>query len=100
LDDLGEGTQLQLVRHQGGVEANHFASMTHHDGCSNDRPRALLRVDLCKAFRFAVQDGAVHLMERLYEGGNSEPSGLGLSGGEADVGDLRICIRAPGDGQG
>ena len=73
--------------------------MTRHDGRPDDCPRALFHVDLRKAFRFAVQDGAVYLMERLYEGGNSETGGLGLGSSETNMGDLGICIRASGNSQ-
>jgi hypothetical protein len=86
------------MRHQGGVEANHLAGVTRHDDRSDDGPCAPLHVHFRSTFCFAVQDGTVHLMERLHKGGDGEAGSLGLSSGESDMGDLGIRIRAPGDG--
>ena len=48
-----------------GIHANHITSVARHHGGAQNRIATLLDMHFGKAGGFAVQDGAVYLVERL-----------------------------------
>ena len=100
MDDRTQLAQAHSCHHGQRDLADHFPGVPGDDGRPQDLVGPGFDQNFGEAFGLAVQDGAVHLAERLEVNLDGEALLLGCRLIQPHVGHFRIGVSAPGDGQG
>ena len=96
----GQCLQTLAGLHQHGELADHLPRVGRDDSGAQNLVGTLPDVNPGKPFVLTVQNRAVHFLQLVREGFHLPALGLGVGFVEADMGDLRLGIGAPGDQQG
>src|SRR3990172_4610723 len=100
MDNCGDKFESEIANHGESDFADHVACMRCHNSCADNLIRACFGMDFYKPFILSVNYSPVHISELAYKGVNFYAFGFRIPFIDANMGNFRVCVSAPWDGQG
>src|SRR5439155_23374059 len=92
--------QTHPSRHRHADFTNHLSGVTRHDGSAENFIAPLADVEFHETLFLTVQYSAVHLLELAHIGIDFQAAFAGVTLVEANVGNFRVGVSAPGHREG